>query len=55
MKEITRESALEALEQIRAEMFLAVLEDAENAPAISRETSNMLYVMDSSEMKMMLA
>ena len=32
--------------QEEAEMFLAALEAAENAPAITRETPNMRYVTD---------
>ena len=37
-----------------AEMFLAALEAAENAPAITRETPNMRYVTDADEIKRML-
>ena len=35
-------------------MFLAALEAAENAPAITRETPNMRYVTDADEIKRML-
>ncbi|MCI7607300.1 MAG: hypothetical protein MSS69_11180 [Spirochaetales bacterium] len=40
--------------QEEAEMFLAALEAAEKAPAITRETPNMRYVTDPDEIKKML-
>ena len=40
--------------QEEAEMFVAALEAAENAPAITRETPNMRYVTDADEIKRML-
>ena len=40
--------------QEEAEMFLAALEAAEKAPAITRETPNMRYVTDPDEIKRML-
>lgn len=40
--------------QEEAEMFLAALEAAENAPAITRETPNMRYVTDADEINRML-
>lgn len=40
--------------QEEAEMFLAALEAAENAPVITRETPNMRYVTDPDAIKRML-